>query len=83
MSQAVIEKLSAPFRVKSPPIPLRHYFCDCQTDFPNGQRLAYCGQLLGVPIYGVPRSPMDLCVLCQDIATDNKPCRHCGRKPRK
>lgn len=80
--QAVIEKQDAPAVVKSPPISLRHWFCHCQTDFPGGKRLAYCGQPLGKPIYGSPARLMDLCVICQDIAQVGRECPHCGKAMR-
>jgi hypothetical protein len=77
--EAVIERAVVPVVAKNPPMALRHWFCGCQTDFPNGKRLAYCGQTLGKPIYGPPSSPMDLCVLCQDIAKAGQECPHCGK----
>lgn len=80
--QAVIEKQDAPVVVKSPAMALRHWFCPCQTDFPGGKRLAYCGQPLGKPMYPAPSSLMDLCVLCQDLAEARKPCPHCGKAMR-
>jgi hypothetical protein len=62
---------------KAPP-PLLHFFCPCQRH--ADPSLALCGMKLGGPTQsskGIP--PMQLCVICGDYRTDERPCPYCGR----
>lgn len=64
--------------LRKPPA-LKHFVCPCQLVL-GDQGHAYCGQrVAGRAMNGANIPPMDLCVLCGDFKTDERPCPACGR----
>lgn len=78
MSQATIAPAPVEVHLRKPP-PMKHFVCPCQLALGDHGH-AYCGQRVAgraMTAHGIP--PMDLCVLCGDFKTDERPCPKCGR----
>lgn len=78
MSQATIAPAPVEQLLKKPP-PMMHFVCVCQLILGDKGK-AFCGVgVAGKARSGLEIPPMDLCVICGDFKTDQRPCTFCGK----
>lgn len=66
-------------KVNTPSAPLKHLFCMCQISLP--ERDAFCGRKLGPAVFNrLELKPIEVCVLCTDVAeSGDRICPFCGK----